>query len=121
MLCQKEVADEQAERPAGSQGQTRGNVQEGPGVSNALPDEADQLVKREGIRADHIHNPIYFRVDILSGNFCQVIHINRLDLILAIPNLGEERKAPQEPGDVIDQDILDPEDQGRAKDGIRDF
>ncbi len=54
----------------------------------------------------------------LAGDLCQIFHIDRLEPVLAVSDLGEKGETPQDPGDVVDQDILFPENQSGTQDAV---
>ena len=54
------------------------------------------------------------------GLFREISGVHGLHEIVAAAIDREDRKAAQRPGDVVDQDVAFPKDQGRPDDGVGD-
>jgi hypothetical protein len=78
-----------------------------------------QLVEGEGFRAGGVHGHVLIALTILRHQRRHVIHEYRLESVAAVPRDAEHGEPPQEPGDVVQQDVFPPKDDGRAQDGVR--
>ncbi len=109
LLRKQYIPNKQTDETGGLQGQCSGKMQNWPWMTDLSTYQIDQCIERIGFRASYIEKGVFLAVDRLDGDLRQILRINRLKFILAVSELSEKGEAPQNPGDVIDQDILFPE------------
>jgi hypothetical protein len=64
-----------------------------------------QLAKAEGLQPDGIQQIRALAQSTLNSPRGQVVHMDGLQLVLAVAEEAEDRQPAQGPGDVVDQDI----------------
>ena len=92
-------------------------------ISRLLPDffsnQCHELPKGERLRSDRIHGGPCCVHGLLDGNFCQIFHIDRLN---PIPSRSKDRKhgaLSNQPGNVVDENVLFPKHERRSNNGKR--
>ena len=81
-------------------------------------DRRHQLAVREGFRPDGIYHDVVGLLALLDGESREIVDIDRLQAIPAVAKYTEYREVPQDPRDVVDQDVLFPEQHRGPQDRI---
>ena len=79
---------------------------------------SNQFVEGENLRPDGVEYRGLIVARCVRGDLTKVTRENRLNAIISTPWNREEWKSPQQPRDVVEQDIFDAEDQRRPNDRI---
>ena len=82
--------------------------------------QAKQFLEGEGLRPGGVANGVLPPRTGRHRLGRQVFGVDGLKLVVAIPEDGENRKTPQGPGHVVQQQVALTEDQGGPDDGLRD-
>src|SRR6266581_227474 len=88
-----------------------------------------QLLERENVRSYSVDNTVFMRLPGLYHQVSHVFYIDRLELIGARAKDGKNREPPDQPGDIVNENIFRSKDDCwpnnavfffQAEDGIRD-
>ena len=78
---------------------------------------SNQFVEGENLRPDRIeYGGLRSSLEALAANLTKVARENGLDAIISTSGNREERESPQQPCDVVEQNIFDAENQRRPND-----
>ena len=72
----------------------------------------------ERLRPDGIDDNVLTLLALFDGQTRQIINVNWLQTVLPVAKYPEHRQSSQSPGDVVDEDVLFPKKNRRAKDGV---
>ena len=70
----------------------------------------------EGLRSDGVHDPVAALFSLVDGDAGEIVDIDGLDPVTAVSENAEEGEPPEDPGDVVDEDILTSEEDRRPQD-----
>ncbi len=79
----------------------------------------DQFVKGENLRPDRIECGGSIVARGVRSDLAKVAGENRLDAVISSAGNREEWEPPQQPRDVVEQNVLDAENQRRPNDRVR--
>ena len=74
-----------------------------------------ELAIGESLRSDRVHDDIVVLHSASNRQIGKIINVNRSDSVRAIAKNSKDGKTPQYPGDVVDEDVLAAEQNGRPK------
>ena len=103
------VADHFADYPTDHVPQGIGNGYDRPFLPDRPTDFLDELAVRERLRPDGVDHHVFRTPALFDGQTGQVIHIDGLQPVVSVAEDTEHGKLPQDPGNVVDEDVLFPE------------
>ena len=88
-------------------------------AADRLPDGAHELVEGGPLGPDGIRHAVASLGGLGQTELRQIVHVDAPNPIVAVPPDGEHGQSAQEPGDVVEQDAIATEEDGRAHNGVR--
>ena len=91
---------------------------DGAGLADEDADFADKFAVRERFGTDGVDNGVLRTLALFDGELGEVVDEDGLDAVLPVAEHAEDRKAAEDPRDVVDEDVFFAEEDRRAEDGV---
>jgi hypothetical protein len=89
-------------------------VDDRPGLSDAPSDHFHHLPEGKRFGSERIHGDVFISPGLRYRKLRKIFHVDGTDGVFSVSEHAEYGKSSQHPGDVVDEDSLFSEKQGRA-------
>jgi hypothetical protein len=113
------VSEELAEKPAGSIAEFRRNGNDRTPHANDASKLPDELAVAVGLRANGIDDPVRALDSLCDSEVGEIVNVDGLQAIVTCPEDSEDGEVAEHPGNVVDEDVLTSEENGRTEDRVR--
>src|SRR5216684_5769737 len=90
------------------------------GAAHLNGNESHQLLEAEGFGSNSIEHSIPLLINGVSDQLRHVLHVDGTDTVVTVTWDTEHRKTTDEPGDVVDENVFEPEDDCGPQNSVRE-
>ena len=116
---EQDVAEEDADDAREREREARRQMHDVRTAAERALEQAEEFVEGVRLGADGVDHGVFVAEGGIHGEGGHIFDVDGAHAVAAVAGDGEDREAPQQPGDVVDEHVLAAEDDGRPQDRVR--